>query len=90
MSVESNLERNAEAERQLTHDADELEHRIGRIDDHLEDAKAELKDRRADAQPTDEVAGEWEGESGGANQGEDAEDAGFDDPEAEDDDEDEE
>jgi hypothetical protein len=55
------------SEHRLERSSDELEERIERLDDHIDDAKEELKDRKADAgQDVDEVAGDWEGKSEGA------------------------
>jgi hypothetical protein len=49
-----------DAEQQLEHTADELEHRIGRLDDHIDDAKEKAAERREEAEATQQVAGDWE------------------------------
>jgi septal ring factor EnvC (AmiA/AmiB activator) len=49
-----------EAEEQLEHSADELEHRIDRLDEHIDDAKQKAAQRRAEADATRQVAGDWE------------------------------
>jgi hypothetical protein len=76
---------------QIERQADQLEQDLGRLEDHLDDAKTQLKARQEDARgagDADEVAGDWEGQAPDRPLGDDAE--GFDDPEADDEDEDEE
>jgi prefoldin subunit 5 len=59
-----------DAERNLERDADELEHRIEQVEEHIEQAEHKLQDRKRDAdQPVEEVAGDWEDESEGAQRG---------------------
>jgi hypothetical protein len=50
-----------DAEQQLEHTADELEHRIGRLDEHLDQTKQKAQERRAEAEASRQVAGDWEG-----------------------------
>jgi len=57
----------------MERDADELEHRLDRLDDHISDAQKAAEARREDLDP--EVAGEWENTRGTAGQGEDPEGA---------------
>jgi hypothetical protein len=57
----------------MERDADELEHRLDRLDDHISDAQKAAEARREDLDP--EVAGEWEDTRGTAGQGEDPEGA---------------
>ncbi len=75
---------------QIERQADELEEHLARLDDHLGDAKAGLEARREDAVGAGDAgraAGDWEDSEGASPQGDDP--SGFDDPEA-DEDEDEE
>ena len=53
----------------LERDADELEHRLDKLDDHISDAEKAAEARREDLDP--EVAGDWEDTRGTAGQGED-------------------
>jgi hypothetical protein len=62
----------------LERDADELEHRLDRLDDHISEAEKAADQRREDLDP--EVAGEWEDTRGTPGQGEDPEGAVDDDP----------
>ena len=57
----------------LERDADELEHRLDQLDDHIADAEKAAEKRREDLDP--EVAGDWEDTRGTAGQGEDPEGA---------------
>jgi hypothetical protein len=66
-------------ERKLERTGDELEERIGRLDDHIDDARQEAKARREGSGPEEDVAGDWEDTDDDA--GGQAPD-GFDDPEA--------
>jgi hypothetical protein len=70
-------------ERALESSGDELEERLETLDDHIGEARQEAKARREDQ---DDVIGDWE-DTDDDSGGEDAE--GFDDPEAEDEDEEE-
>jgi uncharacterized protein involved in exopolysaccharide biosynthesis len=69
-----------ETARGMARGAEELEERLGHLGDQIEDAKTKAADRREDA-GIEDAAGDWEEESSGAQQGDDAQD--FDDPEAE-------
>jgi hypothetical protein len=75
-----------DAEHELERSGDELEERIDKLDDRIDDARQEAKARREESHPEEDVAGDWEDTDDDAG-GQDA--SGFDDPEA-DDDEDEE
>jgi hypothetical protein len=56
-----------ESEHRLEHSGDELEERLERLDEDIDEAREELKQRQRDAtHPGEEVAGDWEGESSGA------------------------
>jgi hypothetical protein len=57
-------------EARIERDADELEHRLDRLDDHITDAQKAAAARREEALP-DEVAGDWEETRGAPGQGED-------------------
>jgi hypothetical protein len=57
----------------LERDADELEHRLDKLDDHISEAEKAAEQRREDLDP--EVAGEWKDTRGTAGQGEDPEGA---------------
>jgi hypothetical protein len=57
----------------LERDADELEHRLDQLDDHISEAEKAADQRREDLDP--EVAGDWEDTRGTAGQGEDPEGA---------------
>ena len=49
---------------------DELEGRLGDLQEDIDEAKAQASTRREDAEP-DLIAGDWEDESSGAHQGDD-------------------
>jgi hypothetical protein len=53
----------------LERNADELEHRLEKLGDHISDAEKAADQRREDLDP--EVAGDWEDTRGTAGQGED-------------------
>ena len=72
-------------ERRLQHDADELDERIGRLDDHIGEAKRKAVARQEEGSPFDEAAGDWDDTEPEDSTGEDA--SAFDDPEADDEDE---
>jgi hypothetical protein len=57
-------------EARIERDADELEHRLDKLDDHISDAQKAADARREEALP-DEVAGDWEETRGAPGQGED-------------------
>jgi hypothetical protein len=68
----------------LEHTGDELEERIERLDDHIEESRKEATARSEENEdPFEDVAGDWEDTDDDAG-GEDPE--GFDDPENVDDD----
>jgi hypothetical protein len=56
-------------------DADELEHRIDQLDDHIADAEKAAAARREEAMPAETIAGDWEETRGAPGQGEDPEGA---------------
>jgi membrane protein involved in colicin uptake len=58
----------------LERTADELEHNLDRLDDHISDAHEAAQARREEALP-DDVAGDWEETRGAPGQGEDPEGA---------------
>jgi hypothetical protein len=68
----------ADPDRDLARSGDELEERIDKLDEHIDDSKRELRARREDTDPGEDVAGDWEDTEDDAG-GEDP--AGFDDPE---------
>ena len=54
----------------------DMEAKPDRLGDHIEDAKAELADRREDAaEPGEDLAGDWESKSRDATTGQDPEGA---------------
>jgi hypothetical protein len=57
----------------LEREADELEHHLAELDDHISDAQKAADVRREDLDPA--VAGDWEDTRGTAGQGEDPEGA---------------
>ena len=59
----------------LEHDADELEHRLETLDDHITEASKAADARREEAMPIENVAGDWEETRGSPGQGEDPEGA---------------
>ena len=68
----------ADPERNLEGSADELEGRIGRLDEHIDESKREVRARREESEPFEDVAGDWEDTDDAAG-GEDP--TVFDDPE---------
>jgi hypothetical protein len=71
-------------DKQLEHTGDELEERLDRLDENIDDARKEATARSEENDdPFEDVAGDWEDTDDDAG-GEDPE--GFDDPEAVDDD----
>jgi hypothetical protein len=80
-------QRTTEPDRDLEKTGDELEERIDRLDDHIDESRKEATARSQENEdPFEEVAGDWEDTDDDAG-GEDPE--GFDDPESVDDDDDE-
>jgi hypothetical protein len=60
----------SQAEEGLERSGDELEERLEQLDEHIEESEQKLEGRRDDAgQPVDDVAGDWEDKSAGAQQG---------------------
>jgi septal ring factor EnvC (AmiA/AmiB activator) len=47
-------------EERLERDADELEHRIDRLEGHIEEAQEAATERRREAEASEVVAGGWE------------------------------
>jgi hypothetical protein len=74
-----------EIQQGLEHDADELDERIDKLGDHIEDARRKAQPRAEEAAPIEDAAGDWEDTEPTDSTGEDA--SGFDDPEAHDADE---
>jgi predicted nucleic acid-binding Zn-ribbon protein len=60
---------------EMEHDADELDERIHRLEDHISDAQRAAQARREEAAPGEAVAGDWEETRGTPGQGEDPEGA---------------
>ena len=71
-------------EDELERTGDELEERIEHLDDHIGEARQEAKARKEEDDPSEDVAGDWEDTEDDTG-GEDP--AGFDDPEADEEDE---
>jgi hypothetical protein len=67
------------------HDVDEMDDRLERLEDRIADARTKAESRRDDTDP-DELTGDWEDTDTGPANGDDP--SGFDDPEAEVEDED--
>src|SRR3954447_10855095 len=59
----------------LQHEADELDERLNRLEDHISDAEKAASARREEAMPAESVAGDWEETRGAPGQGEDPEGA---------------
>lgn len=55
---------------------DRMEKRLDGLDEDIDEAKTVAAQRQDAPDPTDEVAGDWEGEASGAGQGDDATDSG--------------
>ena len=75
-----------DVERDLARSGDELEERLGHVDEQIDAAKQEASTRSEDTDAGDEVIGDWEDtddDSGGEDPSQ------FDDPDADEDDEDE-
>jgi hypothetical protein len=62
-------------EQRLEHTADELDHDLQRLGDHISDARRQAEERREEANPAEAVAGDWEETRGAPGQGEDPEGA---------------
>jgi hypothetical protein len=79
-------QRTTDPDRNLERSGDELEERLERLDEHIDDSKQEAKARSKEGEdPFEEVAGDWEDTDDDAG-GEDPE--GFDDPEKDEDEDD--
>jgi hypothetical protein len=79
-------QRTTDPENELEHTGDELEERLDRLDDKIDESKKEASARsQQNDDPFEDAAGDWEDTDDDAG-GEDPE--GFDDPEADEDDED--
>jgi hypothetical protein len=79
-------QRTTESEHELEKTGDELEERLDRLDDDIEESRKEAKARsEQNDNPFEDVAGDWEDTDDDAG-GEDPE--GFDDPEADEDEDD--
>jgi hypothetical protein len=79
------MERHEEGAREaaddMERDADRMEHELERLGDHIGDAeKAAAQRPEAESDVLEDVAGDWEEEAEGAQQGEDAVDAAEPDP----------
>jgi hypothetical protein len=75
MEVSTSMEHRTgtDPEQDLERTGDELEERLGRLDDHIGEAQQEAKARAEDEDPFEDAAGDWE---------ETDDDAGGEDPEA--------
>jgi hypothetical protein len=49
-----------DVERHLQREADELDDRLHQLEDHIDDAQAKADPRRADAEASRVVAGDWD------------------------------
>jgi septal ring factor EnvC (AmiA/AmiB activator) len=49
-----------DVERHLQREADELDHRLHQLEDHIDDAQEKADVRRADAEASRVVAGDWD------------------------------
>jgi t-SNARE complex subunit (syntaxin) len=71
-----------EAADRMEQDADRMEERVEELGEHIEEAEqAAARRPEADSDILGDVAGDWEDEASGADQGEDAVDAARSDPE---------
>ena len=50
------------ADKKLTDRSAEMEHDLHRLSSHIDEAEMKLEARRKDADPLEDVAGEWEGQ----------------------------
>jgi TolA-binding protein len=80
MSADRQEEKLRDATSDMARGGDEMEHRLDELENHIDDAKSTATQRQDAPEQTrgledaEEVAGDWEGESSGAQQGDDAED----------------
>lgn len=65
-------ERDQSAERAMEQRGDEMEQRLNEVEEHLDEAKQAAAN--PPVEPDEGVAGDWEGEATGSQQGEDAKD----------------
>lgn len=80
------MEHTTDPDTNLERTGDEMEERLDRLDDHIDESRKEAKARsEQNENPFEDVAGDWEDTDDDAG-GEDPE--GFDDPEAVDDEDD--
>jgi septal ring factor EnvC (AmiA/AmiB activator) len=59
----------------MEHDADELDERLEKLEDHISEAERAAEARRREAAPAEDVAGDWEDTQGTPGHGEDPEGA---------------
>jgi hypothetical protein len=69
--VEAMTDSGGDPDQQLERTADELEEHLAQLDDHISDAQKAADARRADLDPEETVAGDWEDTRGDPGQGED-------------------
>ena len=74
-------------ERGLRRDADELDERIDRLGDHIDEARRQAQARQEEGRPFEDAAGDWEDTEPAESTGEDP--AAFDDPDDDEDDDEE-
>jgi hypothetical protein len=74
----------ADAEQRLEQDAADMDERLHKLEDHIDEAQTKAADRRREADPASEVAGDWEDTEPDSVIGEDP--SAFDDPETDADD----
>ena len=81
MSADRPEERIREAEQEMERDAEEMEEQLEDLGEDIEGAEQAAANRpEADSDFVGDVAGDWEDEASGAQQGEDAVDANQRDP----------
>jgi hypothetical protein len=71
----SEIRDGGEPEQRLERTAQELDHDLHRLEGHITDAQKRADERREEAIPGEEVAGDWEETRGTPGQGEDPEGA---------------
>jgi TolA-binding protein len=80
MSADRHEEKLRDATSDMARGGDEMEHRLDKLEDDIDDARSTATQRQDAPEQTrgiedvEDVAGDWEGESSGAQQGDDAED----------------
>jgi hypothetical protein len=81
MGAERHEEGAREAADEMERDAERMDHELERLGSHISDAEKAKENRpEAGSDAVADVAGDWEEEAEGAQQGEDAVDAAQDDP----------